>query len=465
MFITIIMGITNAIIIFAIYYTATLAVDKKKDRYFGIRINIDGSPEIKRLIARYQKINKQLMICLLIITGLSFLSMKSSYVLLTHFIVLLASLIGGQVIMCKYTMKFDDLIAGDDEIMSKIPVTKTRKVDLYLSNKGEEYQFTSFMYNIIVPVIFCTYLVFKIVKINDINNIEYPFRHLYIIMLIVNIILLIMSIVAKKYIVNMRQLSYVDNADENEVINYRKKNSLINITYVIVNINIVSNSLFVILLVKSVIFSVAISIIISVLTIFLIIYAYKKFKQVDYTGESSLGNWIYGVFYYNKSNDRLLVAKRFGIGSTLNLAKPAGKVITILTVIMLVLIYSSSLYIILGNEIVDHRLMTTKELMHITSINYSKTLPISDIQSVELVKKYDVKFTFKTNGISTESFRRGYFNVEGLGNCFVCVYRSSDTIIKIKTGDGISLYSGKTTEETKRIYRDLMGMGEVINDK
>ncbi len=46
--------------------------------------------------------------------------------------------------------------------------------------------------------------------------------------------------------------------------------------------------------------------------------------------------WILGMFYYNPNDTRLNVEKRFGYGGTVNIAHPAGKVIMILIVILLV---------------------------------------------------------------------------------------------------------------------------------
>lgn len=46
-------------------------------------------------------------------------------------------------------------------------------------------------------------------------------------------------------------------------------------------------------------------------------------------------NWILGMFYYNTNDTRLNVEKRFGYGGTVNIAHPAGKVIMVLTGLLL----------------------------------------------------------------------------------------------------------------------------------
>lgn len=54
-------------------------------------------------------------------------------------------------------------------------------------------------------------------------------------------------------------------------------------------------------------------------------------------------NWILGMFYYNKNDTRLNVEKRLGYGSTINMAHPAGVVITVLSIL---LILGSLVYIV-----------------------------------------------------------------------------------------------------------------------
>lgn len=47
-------------------------------------------------------------------------------------------------------------------------------------------------------------------------------------------------------------------------------------------------------------------------------------------------NWILGMFYYNPNDTRLNVEKRFGYGATINVAHPAGKVIMIVSALLLI---------------------------------------------------------------------------------------------------------------------------------
>ena len=59
-------------------------------------------------------------------------------------------------------------------------------------------------------------------------------------------------------------------------------------------------------------------------------------RDTDLELQDDDDNWILGMFYYNKNDTRLNVEKRFGYGGTINMAHPAGKVIGIVSAVILV---------------------------------------------------------------------------------------------------------------------------------
>ena len=61
---------------------------------------------------------------------------------------------------------------------------------------------------------------------------------------------------------------------------------------------------------------------------------YARDTELELTDDDD--NWILGMFYYNKNDTRLNVEKRLGYGATINLAHPAGKVIGIVSLLILI---------------------------------------------------------------------------------------------------------------------------------
>ena len=58
-------------------------------------------------------------------------------------------------------------------------------------------------------------------------------------------------------------------------------------------------------------------------------------RDTDLELQDDDDKWIFGMFYYNPNDSRLNVEKRFGYGATINIARPAGKVITVITALLL----------------------------------------------------------------------------------------------------------------------------------
>ncbi len=61
---------------------------------------------------------------------------------------------------------------------------------------------------------------------------------------------------------------------------------------------------------------------------------YDRDTELDLQDDDD--NWLLGMFYYNKNDTRLNVEKRFGYGGTINLAHPAGMVIGVVSLLVLV---------------------------------------------------------------------------------------------------------------------------------
>ena len=59
-------------------------------------------------------------------------------------------------------------------------------------------------------------------------------------------------------------------------------------------------------------------------------------KDTDLELQDDDDNWIFGMFYYNPNDTRLNVEKRFGYGGTVNIAHPAGKVIMIISALIII---------------------------------------------------------------------------------------------------------------------------------
>lgn len=75
----------------------------------------------------------------------------------------------------------------------------------------------------------------------------------------------------------------------------------------------------------------------SGLYMFIIWIKYRKStpSHTSYSPEDDERHWIWGSFYYNSDDPSLFIEKRYGIGWTINVGHPMGKVIMVLTIILI----------------------------------------------------------------------------------------------------------------------------------
>ena len=64
-------------------------------------------------------------------------------------------------------------------------------------------------------------------------------------------------------------------------------------------------------------------------------YRKNRLSDTSYSPEDDERHWILGSLYYNPDDPSLFIEKRYGIGWTINIGHPAGKVITALTIILI----------------------------------------------------------------------------------------------------------------------------------
>ena len=79
---------------------------------------------------------------------------------------------------------------------------------------------------------------------------------------------------------------------------------------------------------------VPIFIIVPLIYYYFMLNSIKPKSRNIYTVENDDENWIYGFIYYNKENPKLMVEKRLGVGWSINMAQPMGKLITIILVLI-----------------------------------------------------------------------------------------------------------------------------------
>lgn len=194
-----------------------------------------------------------------------------------------------------------------------------------------------------------------------------------------------------------------------------------------------------------------------VLLIGLLLY---RMRQVEgtYQGQIQLdddddAHWIWGMFYYNPEDSRNLVEKRAGIGSTMNMARPAGKWMTVLVGLMMAVIF-----VFLGFCTVEETLPMRAEIQGdeiiCRQLIVNERIRKSDVREAELLEQMP-KSVQRTNGSATDTCLKGTFRVGQEKGCRLFIRRDARAILRIHTGQKTYYITGEDDQRTEELYRQL----------
>ena len=166
--------------------------------------------------------------------------------------------------------------------------------------------------------------------------------------------------------------------------------------------------------------------------------------------------WIAGTIYYNPKDKRLNVEKRMGVGATINVAHPAGKVLC--AGIVLLMIYTILTIVWIGQmESTPIRLRAEADQLVCHQLKDDYVIPYTEIQSMEWGENITEHSLKRVAGVGMEQLLKGDFSVDGRSGCKVFLAPQEKVFIKITTLDGTAYYvSGADAVETREAYEHLM---------
>jgi uncharacterized membrane protein len=188
----------------------------------------------------------------------------------------------------------------------------------------------------------------------------------------------------------------------------------------------------------------------------------QRFKDVEsnsvYIDDDS--GWENGLLFYNNPYDeRTLVEKRSGYGYTINMASKAGKAFMYGTFGFLALILAGVMGITMWADFgkVEMKMVSDNNTIEIQAPMYGYQFDVEDIISINLID--DIPGGIRTNGISTERYSLGNFNIDGYGKSKLYIIGEPPYIV-IELDDLYVFINGETVEQTQNYYnqlRDLTG--------
>ena len=163
--------------------------------------------------------------------------------------------------------------------------------------------------------------------------------------------------------------------------------------------------------------------------------------------------WLLGSLYYNPADTRVMVAKRLGLGTTVNLATPIGK----LTIAFLVVVIVSTLFLGPAMGVADS-IPTELEITGSTLVaSHGKsekyTIAADCITDVQL--RDTLPECRRTAATGLDHYLEGDFYVTGEGQAYFCLNPTATVFLRVEA-DGVTYwFTGDSEEETAAVAMQL----------
>lgn len=189
--------------------------------------------------------------------------------------------------------------------------------------------------------------------------------------------------------------------------------------------------------------------------------ALKKERQYQ---KEDVGNivdddayWIYGMFYYNKNDKHKMVDKRYGIGTTMNMATKCGKGLGIFSGLAILSVPVICIWLIFL-EITPINLNIDNEKITATQLNTDYVIELDNIVDIKLI--LELPHESKVNGTNTDNLEKGTFKVKDYGKCELFLNPKNSEFIVITTDDTTYIFTDKDDVGTMEIYQEMLSKRE-----
>ena len=202
----------------------------------------------------------------------------------------------------------------------------------------------------------------------------------------------------------------------------------------------------------------------GLLLLFLCIPFILKLKAIDraYAGKHDLTsdvnddrNWIGGMFYYNPNDSHTMVEQRIGIGTTVNMATPLGKGLTIFSAVVMLCIPFICVWIIV-DEFTPIDLVIRNQTLYAEHMKTDYEIPVNKIDDLTLLTASELPDWSKSYGTAMDTLEKGMFTISGGEDCTVFLNPQNNCFLRFKV-DGKSYYMGGVDDaQTKAVYEKLL---------
>jgi uncharacterized membrane protein len=160
-------------------------------------------------------------------------------------------------------------------------------------------------------------------------------------------------------------------------------------------------------------------------------------------------HWIWGMFYYNENDSHLLKNSRIGINTTMNMARPAGKIILGLSALCLVALPLSGVWM-MAEEFSPIRTEITEDQMVVSHLKTRYVVDYDEIISTDILE--ELPPMTRVGGTGLDNLCKGRFRADEYGICRLCLNPQSDSFLVVKTEEATYIFSPGAEELA--LFRD-----------
>lgn len=164
--------------------------------------------------------------------------------------------------------------------------------------------------------------------------------------------------------------------------------------------------------------------------------------------------WIWGMFYYNPHDTRSMVDTRYGMGTTVNMARPLGKILDGVAVASI--LFCAVLFAwVIREEFTPIELRMADGYIEAVHTGVEYRIGTGEIESVTLLDKLPRMSKSRGNGMDT--LLEGTFYVRDEGQkCEVLLNPQNDCFIRLETADMIYYFGGVDDAQTMEVYLQVI---------
>ena len=142
--------------------------------------------------------------------------------------------------------------------------------------------------------------------------------------------------------------------------------------------------------------------------------------------------WIWGMFYHNKEDKRMLINDRVGMNMTMNFAKPLGKIVMGICALILLLMPAVGIWLMV---------LETSPITYSVEGNVITATHLT-ARSFDVGEDFQFEFLgefpdgMRTGGTAIGALRTGWFQLDGIGRVYVMAHTDELPLVLITTAEG-----------------------------